>query len=752
MSENKVEILYKAIDEVSAVVQKIIILNKELAGQVAQTSVASVAMGKAMSQSLQPAIPQVSKAHAEFAKLNEVLKRTGLELDTIDIYMLSALKVMALFKTVSFFKEVVFEAEKFKNTIAGISDLSEYFSQSSTKYFKALTDAAADGVLSVQQLTGAMRNLVNARIPPELAGKTLEALKVTATILGRQMDMPIEEAITRATQGLLKLQVKLLDNTNAVFTLEQAERAYIKTHQLLTNVLSDQEKRFAVAEMFIKVAEPLTNSYNASLKGLTGSVGSLSFAWSQLRLSLGAGWGPAMKLLTDGLTGLINTVRGSLEGVEIGVTRLSIRISMLGQAMINIGSGKFGQITTDWKQSIRDLDTVVEDIMLKWEDPAHYAKIRDSLTRKPTGMRIEPTPIDEHAFLKFTQSMNAWGDTAFVEKINKVDLKFQELKDTLEKIEGINEKINAPKKQAALEELQNKARFEKEEIVKEFENKKKLLAQQEAEFDIRSKISSIEAHHLNLDISRATAVHQLAEQYALLVSNLEAYVATLDRVKDNAAWAAHVRELEEARKKMQEFGLEVKKVDQTFSEGMKRGLKEYVDTAKTAFEHGVQFTKDIANAMTSTMQDLFFDIMQGKIKKFGDYIMAFARMIQQAIAKMIAEMITKMIMAKLFTGVFGGILTPAASHQGGLIRMHSGGLAYNEVPRILKSGEYVINDNSVKKFGVGLFDKLNAGMSPQGGSNYNISVPVNVEGNRQLSVALQRNIERTVEMTIRKHL
>ena len=99
----------------------------------------------------------------------------------------------------------------------------------------------------------------------------------------------------------------------------------------------------------------------------------------------------------------------------------------------------------------------------------------------------------------------------------------------------------------------------------------------------------------------------------------------------------------------------------TFEEGLLAGLKRYTSAAMTAFQEGVYLAQGAARAMEQSFGTLFFDAMQGKLKRGVDYWRQFVASIE----KMLSDLLAK----KLMEQILGTQSQGAGGNYGGLIGM-----------------------------------------------------------------------------------
>lgn len=100
--------------------------------------------------------------------------------------------------------------------------------------------------------------------------------------------------------------------------------------------------------------------------------------------------------------------------------------------------------------------------------------------------------------------------------------------------------------------------------------------------------------------------------------------------------------------------------------GLIAGIKQYLHALKTYFQEGVELARESANAMQDAMGTLFFDAMQGRLKKAVEYWRMFAN----SVMKIMSDMLARKAMAELVgygqaTGqISGGLIGLIAGYWG----------------------------------------------------------------------------------------
>lgn len=231
-----------------------------------------------------------------------------------------------------------------------------------------------------------------------------------------------------------------------------------------------------------------------------------------------------------------------------------------------------------------------------------------------------------------------------------------------------------------------------------------------------------------------TFLESLKEQGRLLASNGAISESAMRKVQIQTIKQMElIHELKEKQKEL----------TGSFSEGWEIATEKMVKDLGGAFKRGEQMAKDVAGAMTDSFEIFFFDAMRGEFNSFREYFQGFLQSIQQALARMLAEMVAIKLIAGVTSlatagaGVGGGgnsFASGATSsssqglstfknpfHDGGFVKkLHRGGLASDEVPAILQTGEGVLS-----RKGMGNLNALNSGSDKGGGGNTFILIQAN---------------------------
>ena len=164
-----------------------------------------------------------------------------------------------------------------------------------------------------------------------------------------------------------------------------------------------------------------------------------------------------------------------------------------------------------------------------------------------------------------------------------------------------------------------------------------------------------------------------------------------------------------------------KKVIDSVTSVTKKGTDDMKKNISDAYRQIVQITQKTADAMASTMSNVFFDAFTGQLKSAKEYFADFGRSILRIMTDMVAKMAVNWMMfgspygsAEKISGGLMGLFS--TQHTGGSVRRaHSGTMASDEVPLIAQIGEGVISRQGMRALGSEGFGRLNRGQGGGGG-------------------------------------
>lgn len=395
------------------------------------------------------------------------------------------------------------------------------------------------------------------------------------------------------------------------------------------------------------------------------------------------------------------------------------------------------QAMIEWKKSIDMLDPSIDELTKKLTD---LTAQRDKLTQKygqkdwiNQGYSRGQTLINAARIREMDElqaELNAVGKEGMTKDLLDLDKWFSDKIYKYQNNEEAIVQIVESREQQKLLIRRKYAEQERQDMLKVFEAEVALQKQRISIAQDRGYMSSLkgQAYSKDADIS-ANAERQ---------KTLQATIAITEDLEKQKSLKADLRVLEtqmlglvEERKRIEE------QLSGTFGEGMLEGIRRYQQSMGTAFEQGRDMVQNITNSMTGAFDDFF--------NNTSDNFMKFGRLAEQVLNSIAREILKVLILkplmgaitsgiSSIFGGTFGGEADGVTllgdswtiGHTGGHVtaagiipRYHVGGLAKDEVPAILQTGEYVVS-----RKGVAALEKLNRG-EVAGGGDTTVNIVVN---------------------------
>lgn len=392
-------------------------------------------------------------------------------------------------------------------------------------------------------------------------------------------------------------------------------------------------------------------------------------------------------------------------------------------------SGKTGKgaenAIDSWASKMRDLDTDMQKALQPY----------DELARKLEDVRNKYDDLIAQA-KKYAKEHGKTFDTGKVEKWRKVMEKAAREADAEKKLKvwtDVEQQITertAPELQKRLaaedkwvsdsEEKLKKAGYSQQEISEKMvqvtaaaaEKKKKIeldYINTVMEAESRRYLSQLDAMEKERSGSKTNIIQQRVSVYESL---LESYQRNWENETDPMAKIAWADKVDETRSKLVDLNIALKEQQGLFSEGLGKGLRDYLWDLKSVFQQGVHIAGQTAQAMSTAFSDFFFDAFEGKLNSLWDYVKAFATSVKRVIADSLGQQASGLLstaLQSLFpaTGSLAlnqahsaGIpssanYVPGIHHGGGKVRrfipvFHAGGLNDDERVTINKVGERYI--------------------------------------------------------------
>lgn len=387
-----------------------------------------------------------------------------------------------------------------------------------------------------------------------------------------------------------------------------------------------------------------------------------------------------------------------------------------GENALNTWAAKMRDLDTDMQKALFPDDKLarnLEDIKNKYDDliaqAAKYAKEH--------GVGFDTSKVE-----KWRQVMEKAAKEADAEKKLKVwtDVEQQITDRTVPELE----KRLAAEDQWVKDsqEKLKKAGFSHEEISEKMvqvtaaaaEEKKKIeldYINTVMEAESRRYLSQLDMMEKDRSGSKLDITRQRISVYQSLLSS---YQQNWENETDPTAKILWADKINEARSKLVDLNITLKEQEGLFTEGLGKGLRDYLWDMKSVFQQGVEIARDTAQAMESAFSDFFFDAFQGKLQDLADYVTSFSNAVQRSIANALGQQVSTGItslvqglfsatgsLSSTVTGSFGipasASYVPGVHHAGGIVRryvpvFHGGGVNTDERVVINKVGERYITE------------------------------------------------------------
>jgi len=280
-------------------------------------------------------------------------------------------------------------------------------------------------------------------------------------------------------------------------------------------------------------------------------------------------------------------------------------------AAITKKAGK--DISDAWAAALRSMQTDIEKVGL--ED---FEKKLLDIDKKAEELREKFKGVPG-AGAKIGAWQSAMGDEAAVEASKK----------------DFDEYLNKLKEQKRLEE--DNANAVKKRYADERAAREGAIASQIAEIDMAEIGGRAHKDTLNERINLTKDLLKIQEDF----------LGTIDRLKDPSGWYAQQNAINDTRKTLLTLMNDLQEASDNFSAGFQRGWTDWVNNARSAFQQGKDLATDAANTMKSSMSDVFFDSVTGKLKTWQDYARAAYESIARVVSNAVSEMIMKWALNQL---------------------------------------------------------------------------------------------------------
>lgn len=312
-----------------------------------------------------------------------------------------------------------------------------------------------------------------------------------------------------------------------------------------------------------------------------------------------------------------------------------------------------------------------------------WAKVSDSLRLDISTHNLDPLDQElEKLAAKAEQLQKKFGDKPLIAEWLKVSID-----------RTLDAEINKLDKDiSALEEKRAEGEAEWEEALK----RRAAAAQTAREAEINYQLALIDTQEQFLQLGKGDATEQRLTLTRDLLATREQFAAGIDR-RDTTGWNTQQQAIQDTRDRLLELEFQLQEQTGSIGDGLDYGIRKFLNDAQTLFQGGTEIAQRTAQGMEGAFSTFFFDAMTGKIESLWDYIQGFLESVVKAVADVMAQVVAQQLITAAMPDAGGLSFVTAGPqtmimHSGGLVpRFHFGGLASDEVPAILQTGERVLS-------------------------------------------------------------
>jgi hypothetical protein len=201
------------------------------------------------------------------------------------------------------------EADKYKAAMMGLVSVALFKGIPALEAMAAAEELSADGLISIQEASLSMKNLLQRGFGLEESIGLLKRFK-DAAVFGRQGSLELGQAIVSATEGLKNENSILVDNAGVTKNVSVMWKEYAAAQGLAVAKMTTAQKRQAEINGIFEETEAMVGNAAQFTKIWAGQVAALS---TQAKISM-AEIGTAMQGVLGEL-GILDTLKEKLTGV-----------------------------------------------------------------------------------------------------------------------------------------------------------------------------------------------------------------------------------------------------------------------------------------------------------------------------------------------------------------------------------------------------------------------------------------------------
>lgn len=197
-------------------------------------------------------------------------------------------------------KKSVEASMKLENSLTGLTTVARAFNVSQEDAKNAAIALAEDGLMTVSEAAGGLKNLLASKFGLDESIKLMNAFKDSAAY-NRQAALGFGEAIVGATEGIKNGNSILVDNAGITKNLSVILKEAGYSANDLMNATTDASVRQALYNGLLKEASIFQGDAGRASETLTGKISMLSTAWFNLKAKIGEALAPAVLVLIQSM-------------------------------------------------------------------------------------------------------------------------------------------------------------------------------------------------------------------------------------------------------------------------------------------------------------------------------------------------------------------------------------------------------------------------------------------------------------------
>ena len=601
----------------------------------------------------------------------------------------------------SFVRTAVREFAQAEAAFRGLEAVANFSGVGIGRAMQVAGELAADGLITTQDASKALQNLLSRGYNIEEAVTTLTRLK-DAAAFNRAAALSMGQAVVSATEGLKNENSILVDNAGVTKNVSVMWKEYAAQIGKTVDALTQQDKIQAEVNGILRETEAQMGNAAKAADGLQGQLAKLDSGTRKFNASLGEALTPAVIGLTEGGIWLIeNFLKPAVflaKATGIAFGELAGRI---GATWDLIKSGDFSAFS----EKIKTLKNISAE--MRAEAQAALASGKLAITPLPdSGKRRQPLAggvagIDPAA-----------GARAIADGQRLIDASHRYI-----------DALRLETEQIGLNVIQRRLLAAAAEAAKaptaalRLEIMASAQAWAEATQAQADAVAAGKAGLKNMADSGTAELERLEAQFRATLSRMQVLQDGIN-IKRQSGLLTEAQARSQISDLLQQTATDLDLLlpkmqalaDASGGEAVTRiaGLRNEVARLRIETD---QYAVRFAGTVRDSLQGLFQGLMLGQQDVFSSMVQNF----KQAMAAMVAEALAAKLMESLFGGLGGfaslgalfGVKTPVKKAGGGLISGPGTGTS-DSIPALLSDGEYVLKNAAVRHWGVGLLDSLNS--------------------------------------------